>query len=153
MSVAGILASNLFSNAISTLTQGSQPSVSQLGSGAHVSFADVQKFLSALGSSSTTSSPSVPAKLAQLGQDLQSGNLPAAQTDFSLLQNGLPLGLQAQLNLSLHPANGTSGSPAPVSLPSNQSGGVSNQMTMAMKVYGALQQGLTNNSQGTSLLL
>jgi hypothetical protein len=152
MSVAGILASNLFSNVVSQLTNGAKASAGAPGSGSQQTFSQVQKGLSALSSNSTTGMAALPSSLTQLGQDLKSGNLPGAQADLTQLESCLPLGLASQLNLALHPATGASGSPSGISLPSSQSGAASDPMTVAMKLYGAFQQSLTSNSSRTSLM-
>ena len=97
MSIAGILASNLFSSgsqAVSTPQQQFQKEFQKLGqdlqsgnlSAAQADFATLQPNSSS--ASVPTSSSTIAQEFNQLGKDLQSGNLSAAQQDFSNLQPG-----------------------------------------------------------------
>ncbi len=152
MSVTGILASGLFSNVVSQLSNGAKSQASALGPDAQQAFSAVQKGIAALSSNPTIGTASLPASLSQLGQDIKSGNLPAAQADLSQIETFLPANLASQLNLALQPATGATGSPFGKPLPYSQSGAVSDPVTLAMKAYGAIQQSLASNSSGTSLM-
>lgn len=82
MSVAGILASSLFSNTVASVGQKAPTTSSANGSTITPTFAStlLQQPSASQGSASTSS---LSAAINQLGQDLQSGNVTAARSDFS----------------------------------------------------------------------
>ena len=150
MSLAGILASSLFSGAGSKIAQ--QWPAKGLGSdlqsgniaGAQSSFAALQQKLSAQGSSTAGSSTSVSGEMTQLGQDLNAGNLGAAQADFASLKLGLSRGPVTQLHhthtqpvLSV----GSGGAPG------------SSTLTPALQAYSSLQQDPLNSALSSSMMV
>ena len=82
MSVAGIFGSSLFANAISQVAQKLSPPASP-NAGAQSAFAALHQGLLGATSNSSAGGTSVAGQLAQIGQDLKSGNLAAAQADFT----------------------------------------------------------------------
>jgi hypothetical protein len=151
MSVAGILASSLFSDVGSEFAQKS-PSAANLKSGAQQTFSAVQQQLSAPGS--IASGTSFPAQLTQLGQDLKSGNLAAAQADFSALRIAFPQSPSSQLR---HHQAGRASSESGSSSASpsgmfTQSSADSDAMTAAMQAYSSLQQNPIDSALGSSLM-
>jgi hypothetical protein len=158
MSVAGILASSLFSNPLSQAAQqspgGNGPgSTSGTKSGAQSFFADLQQKMSSQ-STSSAGSTSLSGEMNQLGDDLKSGNIGSAQTDFSNLKNTLLQGPGSQLNHLLTApkpirATGLSATSSPTSSSANLS---SNPLTAAWQAYSSLQQNPLNSSLSNSVL-
>ena len=94
MSMAGILASTLLQNPLSQVGQNPSAasqagSLSQAGwgSGSTSFLAALQQRLPAQISGSASTSSAASAALTQLGEDLESGNLPSAQADFASLES------------------------------------------------------------------
>jgi hypothetical protein len=136
MSVAGILASSLFSSVGSHIAQ-KTPAVSSATTDAFKS--DLQQKLAAQGSGTTSSAASLPAQVTQLGQDLSSGNLPAAKGDF----NNMVL---AFTNGSASPMHSQS-RPTSINGSTSQSGqSQTDPMTAALQAYSALQLNPVNSS-------
>jgi hypothetical protein len=105
-------------------------------------------------SSSSAGGSSVTGQLSQIGQDLNLGNLPAAQADFAAFKTALEQHATQMLRHS--PAgsvpsagnsylNGASGE-------SNLLGTGSDPLAAAMLAYGSLQQGVVNGTLNTSVL-
>lgn len=152
MSVAGILASSLFSHIGSSSAQktaggasgSSQPSGS--ASGAQSIFSAVQQQLSAQG----TSAGSLPAQMTQLGQDLKAGNLSGAQSDFNNVQAAL-----SQISaLKAHHTQPQSGTPTTglSNILGTSGTGASDSLTAALQAYSSLQQNPLNSALSSSLL-
>lgn len=150
MSVAGIFASSLFSDIGSEIAQKPPPTPSP-NQGAQSTFSAVHRQLSSQGS--TSGATSLSAQMTQLGQDLKSGNLPAAQADFSAIKTAL-----AQ-DSSLHLRHRTAGPLSSDSSSSSagsagvfgQSGAGSDPLAAAMQAYSSLQQNPINSAFGSSL--
>jgi hypothetical protein len=139
MSVAGILASSLFSSVGSHIAQ-KTPAVSSATTDVFKS--DLQQKLAAQGSGTTAS---LPAQVTQLGQDLSSGNLPAAKGDF----NNMVL---AFTNGSASPMHSQS-RPTSINGSTSQSGqSQTDPMTAALQAYSALQQNPVNSALNSSLI-
>jgi hypothetical protein len=160
MSIAGILASSLFSSPQSQLAQQSPGangpgSASQSGnaSGAQSFFGDLQQKLSAQGTSSAGPT-SLSGQMNQLGSDLESGNIGSAQTDFSHLKLTLlpGPGLQSNhLQTVPKPFRGTNLSAT--SAPASSSGSLpSNPLAAAWQAYSSLQQNPLNSALSNSAL-
>lgn len=125
MSVAGILASSLFSSVGSHIAQ-KTPAVSSATTDAFKS--DLQQKLTAQGSGS----PSLPAQVTQLGQDLTSGNLPAAKGDFNNMVLAFTNGSASPMHSQSHPTS--------INGSTSQSGqSQTDPMTAALQAYSALQ--------------
>ena len=153
MSVAGILAGALFSGAGTQYAQES-PLSSINTSSAPSAFAAVQQQLLQSGSVAPASSRSVHSELTQLSQDLKSGNLSAAQADYSALKITL-----AQLHMKLtgqsqsaSAAGGDSDSQAGTSGTASQSSNITNPLAAAMLAYSSLQQNPNNVALSSSLI-
>jgi hypothetical protein len=135
MSVAGILASSLFSGVGSQIAHNSKGLGASLKSGnlssAQLDFSAIQQKLSALGS------PALSAQMTQLGQDLSTGNVSAAKTDFNNVQSTLTHSVTSKLHSMI-----------PVATSSSSSSGQSttSQLTAALQAYSALQQNPLNGS-------
>jgi hypothetical protein len=147
MSVAGILASSLFSGAGAHIAQNAMGLGSALKSGntstAQSDFAAIQQKLAALGSSSTGST-SLGSQMTQLGQDLKSGNLSAAQSDYSTFQTSL---------LHTLTSKHQSSNPVAATGSTTTAGQLSNtQLTAALQAYSALQQNPLNGTLNSSLI-
>jgi hypothetical protein len=159
MSVAGILASSLFSNPLSQVAQRSPGAngfgpVSKSGPASETqSFADLQQKLSAQNANSGGST-SFSGQMTQLGNDLASGNIGSAQTDFSNLKLTLSQGVGSMLNhlsTSPKPIRGTS--LPTTSSPASSSGALqSNPLTAAWQAYSSLQQNPLNSALSSSVL-
>jgi len=150
MSVAGILASGLFSNALSQAGQQSS-SAANLKTGAQSVFASLKQKLLEPGSNSNTVGTSVTAQLSQVAQDLSSGNLPAAQADFSAFKATLAQHVGQLLQHSpagSAPSAGSSSS----SGASNSLAAGADPLAAAMLAYGSLQQGAINGALNASAL-
>jgi hypothetical protein len=156
MSVAGILASSLFSNAGSQIAQKAPGFASSIANGfkaqsgnvtgAPSSFAAVQQKLSGSGATS------LPTQMSQLGQDLSSGNLTAAQADFNNIQMTLS---QSPASLLRHKQTQpvSSGGSSPAGSANAQSGaGLSDPLTAALQAYSSLQQNPINGALSSSLM-
>jgi hypothetical protein len=160
MSVAGILASSLFSSPLAQVAQRSPGangpgSSSQSGntSGAQSLFADMQQKLSAQ-STSSASSTSLSGQMTQLGNDLKSGDISSAQTDFSNLKLTLSQGPGSKLNHLLTApkpilGNGLLATSSPTSGSENLP---SNPLTAAWQAYSSLQQNPLNSALSSSVL-
>jgi hypothetical protein len=148
MSVAGILASSLFSNAGSHIAQRANGLASSLSSdlksgnltGAQSDFAALQKKLSG---SSTTSNTSLSTQMNQLGQDLKTGNISAAQTDFSNIQTTLSHSASSKLHNQTIPVQSADG---------GSTQGISSNALAALQAYSALQLNAAGSSLSSSLL-
>ncbi|MBB6144986.1 hypothetical protein HNQ77_002942 [Silvibacterium bohemicum] len=152
MSVAGILASSLFSSFGSHQTQkpsGTSSSKTesfesdlQSGnlSGAQSMFSILQQKLTAQGLN--VSGSAVSSEMTQLGSDLKSGNITAAKGDYATLKQ------------TLSHNNGVSQTQHPKSTGALQSAveSQSNQLTVALQAYGSLQQNPLVSGQSNSLL-
>jgi len=153
MSVAGILGSSLFANAVSQVAQKLAPAVNQ-NTGAQSVFGALQQTLLASGSNSSAGGTSPTGQLSQIGQDLESGNLPAAQADFTAFKTTLAQDLTQVLHHS--PAKPVSS--AGKSLASDASGesslfgAGSNPLTAALLAYGSIQQGAVSGALNASML-
>jgi len=134
MSVAGILASNLFSTAGSLIAQKPPSTAKGHNSAEQPSFAAEQQKLSTPGSSSPAGATSLPAQLTQLGQDLQAGNLQSAQADFAAFRIALE-----------H-------SPASHGKHSREGSGGSDPLSAAMQAYSSLQQSPAINGLSSSMM-
>jgi len=159
MSVAGILASSLFSNPLSQVAQRS-PGASGLGStskpgnasGAQSFFADLQQKMSAP-STNSAGPTSLSGQMTQLGNDLKSGDIGSAQTDFSNLKNTLLQGPGSQLNgLLTAPKPVRATNLSATSSPTSSSGSPSNPLTAAWQAYSSLQQNPLNSALSSSML-
>lgn len=149
MSVAGIMASNFFTNATSQIAQktGNQSGQSsKTGKTAVPSFAAAQQNASTQ-SAATSATSSLAASITHLGQDLKSGDLSAARTDFSSLLHG---GLHISPVLSKSSPISSSGAAASSS---QSSGNLSaDPLAAAWQAYSALQQNPLNSSLSNSVL-
>ena len=153
MSVAGILASSLFANAVSQVAHKLSTAASP-NTDAQSVFGALQQGLLAAGSNSSSGGTSVPATLSQVGKDLESGNLPAAQADFTAFKTTLA---QYRTQMLLHSSTGqtSSGGNGSSSGASNQSclfGSSSDPLAAAMLAYGSLQQGQSGGALNASVL-
>jgi hypothetical protein len=139
MSVSGILAGSLFSNAAS-LFGGNSPSAAKGSPAGHQpSFKSLQQQLSASSPGATAGATSVSNPLATLGQDLNSGNLAAAQADFSAFRLAMSHGPAA------HTGN-------PQSQANSMSGSANDPLAAAMQAYSSLQLSPMTNGMSTSLM-
>jgi len=147
MSIAGILAGNLFSGAGTQYA--SQTPRSPFGTSSVPSeFAALQQKLSQASSVAQPAASSVPSEMSQLGQDLNLGNLSAAQADYSALKIAIA---QHHTRLNGQPgmataAGGNSSSQA------GASGNVTDPLSAAMQAYGSLQQMAANGALSSSLI-
>ncbi len=152
MSVAGILGSSLFANAVSQVAQKLLPSSASLNTGAQSVFGALHQGLLESGSNASAVGTSVTGQLSQISQDLKSGNLPAAQADFTAFKTTLaqdvtqmlrhsPTGPVSNAGNSL--SSGVSGKPC-------SSG--SDPLAAAMLAYGSLQQSPFGGGLNTSVL-
>jgi hypothetical protein len=153
MSVAGILASSLFTNAVSQVAQ-KLSSAASLNTDAQSVFGALRQGLLESGSNSSSGGTSVPAKLSQVGKDLESGDLTAAQADFTALKTTLA---QYRTQMSLHSSTGQAssggnGSSSGASSQSSLFGVGSDPLAAAMLAYGSLQQGQTGGALNASVL-
>jgi hypothetical protein len=152
MSVAGILASSLFSSFGSHQTQKTSGSSSsnpesfesdlQSGnlSGAQSMFSILQQKLTAQGL--TVSGSAVSSQVTQLGSDLKSGNLTAAKADYATLKHTLSTN-----NGVSRPQHSQSTSALQSAIESQ-----SNQLNAALQTYSSLQQNPLVSGQSNSLL-
>jgi hypothetical protein len=124
MSLAGILASSLFSGAGSLSGHHLPSSANGQNAAAQSTFNDLQRSLSANGAGSPAGVTPLPSRLTQLGQDLKTGDLRSAQADFSAIRLALEHG-PASHGKATQPGSGGSGF-----------------STAAMQAYGALQSPL-----------
>jgi outer membrane protein assembly factor BamD (BamD/ComL family) len=155
MSVAGILGSSLFAglgssgaqNKFQQIQQGFQQLGQDLQSGnlpqAQSEFATLEQLLPSQLQTSATSTQSgtqtgnpVAQALSQLGQDLSSGNLSAAQSDFSTLQQDLQ---QQQSTNSIHPHHHHGGG-------GSQTSGQQSQQNSIATLFGTLGQDLQSGN-------
>lgn len=171
MSVAGI-SSNLFdydSQNTQTQMQQIQQEFQQLGedlqsgnlSSAQSDFATLSQMASSLISASTSTSATssstssaasnpIAKEFAQLGQDLQSGNLSAAQQDFSTIQQSMQNAAAAHGHHHHH--GGGSSQNNPISQMFNQLGQdlQSGNLSAAQQDFSSLQQLFQQAGQGSS---
>jgi hypothetical protein len=142
MSVAGILGSSLFANAVTQLAQKS--SSANPNTGAQSVFGSLQQRLLGSTSNSSAGGTSITGQLSQIGQDLESGNLPAAQADFTAFK----------ISLSQHrtQTSQTSQTGSVSSGGSGSSTGASDPLAAAMLAYGSLQQGAIGGALNASIL-
>jgi hypothetical protein len=152
MSVAGILASGLFSNALCQVGQKS-PSTANLKTAAQSVFGGLKQEFLEPATNSSSAGASVTAQLSQVGQDIKTGNLSAAQSDFGALK--LTLAQHVGQMLQHSPAGSAQG--AGSSLASSASGESSllgtgtDPLAAAMLAYGSLQQGVINGALNASV--
>jgi hypothetical protein len=146
MSVAGILGSSLFANAASQVAQKLVPSA-KLKADAQSVFGDLQKGLINSGATSSTGATSLTGQLSQIGQDLTSGNIPAAQADFSAFKLTLAQDATQFLNRSASKLGSSAGNTS-----STGGSGNSNPSAAAMLAYNALQQSAMNGAFSASVL-
>jgi hypothetical protein len=152
MSVAGILASSLFTNAVSQATQKSSSAASK-NTDTKSAFGTLQQGLLASSSNSSSSGTSVTGQLSQVGEDLESGNLTAAQADFSTLKTTLAQYWTQMLHSSTGQASsGSNGSSSSSSGQSSLSSASSDPLAGAMLAYGSLQQSQTGGALNASML-
>jgi hypothetical protein len=150
MSLAGILASSLFSSLGSQMSQKNHAPGSASGSatGAQSIFGALQQKLSAQSSASGSSgASSVPAQMTQLGNDLASGNLTAAQADYNDLKLQFSSGGVSPLHRHVAGQAGNENA-ATAGAPGQQT----NPWTAAMQAYSSLQQNPLNGALNGSLL-
>jgi hypothetical protein len=147
MSVAGILGSSLFANAASQVAQKLVPSA-KLNADAQSVFGDLQKGLINSGATSSTG------QLSQIGQDLTSGNLPAAQADFSAFKLTLAQDATQLLNRSASKQSSNAGNTSSTGASGNSGlfGAGSNPAAAAMLAYSSLQQSAMNGALNASVL-
>lgn len=159
MSVAGILASSLFSNPLSQLAQQS-PAANKAGSatqskstsGAQSMFSELQQKIAAQGANATDST-SLSGQINQLGNDLQSGNLSAAQSDFTTLKATLAQSATSHLNqLMTVPKAFLGGSTQAGSSSASGAGSSSDPLLAAFQAYSSLQQNPLNSNLSNSAL-
>jgi hypothetical protein len=153
MSVAGILGSSLFANAASQVAQKLVPSA-KLNADAQSVFGDLQKGLINSGATSSTGATSLTGQLSQIGQDLTSGNLPAAQADFSAFKLTLAQDATQLLNRSASKQSSNAGNISSTGASGNSSlfGAGSNPAAAAMLAYSSLQQSAMNGALNASVL-
>ena len=152
MSVAGMLASSLFSNASSLVSQKTSNAGASIAnafesdlqtgnvSGAQSIFSALQQKLSAQGL--TAAGSPAAAQISQLGQDLKSSNLVAAQSDFSNLQQTL-----SHVSQPHHHQNGGTS----VGVSSHISNTTASDSLAALQAYSSLQQNPENHTLGRLL--
>jgi len=152
MSVAGIFGSSLFANAVSQVAQKLAPSANQ-NTGTQSVFGALQQKLLESSSNSTAGETSTTGQLSQVGQDLESGNLSAAQTDFTAFKATLA----QNLTEALHHSSAKPVSSASSSLASSTTGesslfsAGSDPLAAAMLAYCSLQQGFIGGALKTSV--
>ncbi len=144
MSVAGILASSLFSNAGSYIAQkagfGSGSKSGNISS-TQPSFAAIQQKLEALSGSNTTNT-SLAGQITQLGSDLKTGNISAAQNDFTSMTTTLSHSSVAKLHQQYGQATAADGSTEPSAT----------QLAAALQAYSSLQQNPLNVATNGALM-
>ncbi len=159
MSIAGILASGLFSNPLSQLSQhlpaaNGAPSTPQSGgaTGAQSFFADLQQKLASQ-SANSAGSTSLSGQMTQLGDDLKSGDIGAAQSDFSTIKTTLAQSATSHLNqlMTVPKAFLGSSSATNTSAAANTGTASSDPLIAAFQAYTSLQQsplktGLSNSA-------
>jgi hypothetical protein len=157
MAALGILSSGLLQYGAVKSMQQSRQAMQQLGqdlqsgnlASAQTDFASFQQLLPQAGSSSSstssstsqTSSNTISQEFNQLGQDLQSGNLSAAQKDYAAIQQSEQNQNQTQTHHHHHHHGGGGGDINQLMAQLGQdlqSGNLSN----AQQAYGSLQQDL-----------
>lgn len=150
MSVAGILGSSLFANAVSQVAQKLVPSAE---AGAQSVFGALQQGLTAAGVNSSVGSAPLTGQLSQIGQDLTSGNLPAAQADFSAFKLTLAQDATQLLHHSTSglASSGSSTSSTGASGNSSTAGTGSNPLAAAMLAYSSLQQSALNGALNSAI--
>jgi hypothetical protein len=152
MSVAGILGSSLFANAVSQVAQKLLPSAGSMNTGAQSVFGALQQGLLESGPNASTAGTTVTGQLSQISQDLKSGNLPAAQADFTAFKTTIaqdvtqmlrhsPTGPVSNAGNSL--SRGVSGRPSSIG---------SDPLAAAMLAYGSLQQSPIGGGLNSSVL-
>jgi hypothetical protein len=161
MSVAGILASSLFSNPLSQLGhKSSSPAKGLTPNGLSSDSAKVPFDLGASFAKPSTQvsgtagdATSLSSQMTHLGQDLSGGNLPAAQADFSnlrlILSHHIPSVVSHQPLQST--GTGTSGSPG-INTGQPTADPQSNALTAAWQAYSSLQQNPLNSALNGSML-
>lgn len=147
MSVAGILGSSLFANAASLVAQKLVPSA-KIKQDAQSVFGALQKGLTNSGGSSDSSGSSITGQLSQIGQDLTSGNIPAAQADFSAFKLTLAQDATQLLNQAANKLGSSAGN---ASGTLSQLGTGSNPLDAAMMAYSSMQQGAMNAAMNSSI--
>ena len=152
MSVAGIFGSSLFANAVSQAAQKLVPSANQ-NTGTQSVFGALQQKLLQSGSNSSTVGTSATGELSQIGQDLDSGNLPAAQADFTAFKATLAQNLTQALHHSSAKPVSSAGSSLASSATGESSlfGAGSDPLAAAMLAYGSLQQGSVGGALSASV--
>lgn len=146
MSVAGILAGNFLAG---LGTQYAQPSqLSPINTNASSAFAAIQQKLSASGSAASSSAAPISSELSKLGQDLQLGNLSAAEADYTALKLAIS---QRHAQLSGQSGNTINGNSNQQGA-SGTSGASSDPLAAAMQAYSALQQDASAGALSSSLI-
>jgi hypothetical protein len=138
MSVAGVLAGSMFSNAASLFGQKS-PSGARGANSGLPSFAATQQKISPPSSGPTAGATSASGQLTQLGKDLSTGNLASAQADFSAFKLALSHGPASDVK---HAGSGLNG----------QANAAIDPLAAAMQAYSSLQLSPMTNGLSTSLL-
>ena len=149
MSVAGILSSSLFSNALSQLGQKSTSTSNSVTANpkstadpsSHVFLGDLQKQLSSLSTGATGSNASLSAQMTQLGKDLEAGQLPAAKSDFN--------NVRAILS---HTPSSSSGNSSQLTGAQQTGSTQTDPSTAAWQAYNSLQLNSAASTLGNSLL-
>src|ERR1017187_2961465 len=166
MSVAGILASSIFSGLGSQAAQKSTSAGSSIEStfdsdlqsgnvsGAQSIFSALQQKMLAQSSGSTTATRSaLSSQLAQLGQDLKSSNLTAAQSDFATIRSNVSNDLRSRLHHQSGASSQDGSSATNASSLSSQAGsGSQSSMTAALQAYSAMQLNPLNASLNSSMI-
>ena len=149
MSVAGILASSIFSNPLSQM--GQKPSSIAKSNSPKIPF-DLGASLtkpSTQVSGLTGNTSTLSTQITHLGQDLSGGNLPAAQADFSNLQLILSHHMPSTtLQLT---GTGSSGSPG-INTGQPTADPQSTVLNAAFQAYSSLQQNPINSALNSSML-
>ena len=164
MSVAGILASSLFSNPLSQL--GHKSSSTAKGLTPNSLSSDSSKMPFDLGASfakpstqvsgSAGDATSLSSQMTHLSQDLNGGNLPAAQADFSNLRLILSHHVSSAVNhqplQSIGAGTGSSSSAPALSTGQPTADPQSNALTAAWQAYSSLQHNPINSVLNGSML-
>lgn len=153
MSVAGILASSIFSNPLSQM--GQKPSSTTKGDSSKIPFDLGASFAkpSTQASGSAGNATSLSSQMTHLGQDLSGGNLPAAQTDFSNLQHILSRHMPSAVSHQPIQSAGTGSSGSPgINTGQPTADPQSNALTAAWQAYSSLQGNPINSVLNGSML-
>jgi len=163
MSISGIASSSLFTYLTKNVQQQFQQEFQQLGqdlgsgnlSAAQSDFATLQQDVPGGGSASTTTSTSsssqssspIAQAFSQLASDLQSGNLSAAQSDYSTIQQDLQsMAAPSQQTYGHHHHHHDEDSQISQLFSQLGSALQSGNLTTAQQVYSTLQQDLVGST-------